>query len=166
MMSLLKNRLLIQLLFLSFTWVVVANGFCQDGGLDADGGDMDGGDMDGDIADNLGGVKIDTDGVFQSKLFVDLSGDLDRQRFNAAQSQLNKDVQTPSQLRKISLNRLEAAYRKSKQSGQPIPPEMTFLAGLTRLTHVFYYPETKDIVLAGPAEGFFRNAQDRIVGMK
>ena len=160
MMSSLKNRLLILMLLMSFTLVMAAGGFCQDGG------DLDGGMDDGDITDMLGGVKIDTDGVFQSRLFVDLSGDLDRQRFNAAQSRLNKDVQTPSQLRKISLNRLEAAYRKSKQSGKPIPPEMTFLAGLTRLTHVFYYPETRDIVIAGPAEGFFRNSQDRIVGMK
>ena len=129
-----------------------ATAYCQDGGDDEEPA--------------LGGVEIDTNGVFQSKLRYDLSGDLDRQRFAAAQSQLNKDVQKPSKLRKISLNRLEAEYKKLKASGQPIPPEMNFLAGITRLTHVFYYPETKDIVLAGPAEGFFRSSQERVVGMK
>ena len=133
----------------------------QDGG---DGGD--GGDDPVDDTGNLGGVEISPDGVFQSKLFYDLSGDLDRQRFEAAQRALNKDVQKPSKLRKISLNRLEAAYKALKETGKPIPPEMNFLAGITRLTHVFYYPETKDIVLAGPAEGFFRSSQDRIIGMK
>ena len=124
--------------------------------------------QDGDDGDDppLGGIEINTDGVFQSKLFYDLSGDLDRQRMQAAQSNLNKDVQKSSTLRKISLNRLEAAFKAHKTTGKPIPPEMNYLAGITRLTHVFYYPETKDIVLAGPAEGFFRTAQDRIVGMK
>ena len=130
---------------------------CQDGGDDDDPIDDTG---------NLGGVEISPDGVFKSQLQYDLSGDLDRQRFAAAQAKLNKDVQAPSKLRKISLNRLEAAYKAHKASGKPIPPEMDFLAGITRLTHVFYYPETKDIVLAGPAEGFFRSSQDRIIGMK
>ena len=35
---------------------------------------------------------------------------------------------------------------------------MQFLAGLTRVRYVFYYPETKDIVLAGPAEGWAADA--------
>lgn len=123
--------------------------------------------QDGDDDDDapVGGVEINTDGVFQSKLFYDLSGDLDRQRLQAAKAKLNKDVQKQSVLRKISLNRLEAAYKAHKSSGKPIPPEMNYLAGITRLTHVFFYPETKDIVIAGPAEGFFRTSQDRIVGI-
>ncbi len=153
--------------------------YAQDGGAGggAGGGGADGGDGTGDgtgdddedeeVEDQTpGGVEISTDGVFQSKLFYDLSGDLDRQRKQAAQAKLNKDVQKPSKLRKISINRLEAAYRDYKQQGKPIPQEMKYLAGMTRLTHVFYYPETKDIVLAGPAEGFFRSAQQRIVGMR
>lgn len=124
-----------------------------------DGGNGDGGDQ-------LGGVKIDTNGVFQSKLYVDRSGELDAQRLAAAQTKLNKDVQTPSKLRMVSVNRLEAAAANLHAAGQPLPPEMRYLAGITRLTHVFYLPETKDIVIAGPAEGFFRNSQDRVVGMR
>ncbi len=51
------------------------------------------------------------------------------------------------------------------EAGQPIPADMQFLAGLTRITHVFFYPETDDIVVAGPAEGYFITADNRVVGM-
>ena len=131
--------------------VVVPGAFCQDGG--------------GDDAPLPGGVEIDPSGLFKSNLSFDLSGNLDRQRMMAAKSKLNADIQKPSQLRKVSLNRLEAAHKKLKQSGQPIPPEMEYLAGITKLTNVFYFPETKDIVIAGPAEGFFQSSQERVVGM-
>ena len=42
---------------------------------------------------------------------------------------------------------------------------MKHLAGLTRIKYVFYYPETQDIVLAGPAEGWAESAAGRVVGM-
>ena len=41
---------------------------------------------------------------------------------------------------------------------------MLHLAGLTRIQYVFYYPETKDIVLAGPAEGWVETPDGRVVG--
>jgi hypothetical protein len=134
--------------------VLAAPAPCQDGG----GGGVD-------MMDAQAGVSIDPDGVFSSSLHYDLSGDLDRQRLLAAQSKLNKEVQKQSSLRKISLNRLEAACKKLAAAGKPIPVEMRYLAGLTRLTHVFYFPETKDIVVAGPAEGFFHSSQDRVIGV-
>ena len=37
--------------------------------------------------------------------------------------------------------------------GQPSDDDLKALAGLTSVQYVFYYPETKDIVIAGPAEG-------------
>ena len=43
---------------------------------------------------------------------------------------------------------------------------MQFLAGLTRVRYVFYYPETKDIVLAGPAEGWAADAAGRVCGIE
>ncbi len=42
---------------------------------------------------------------------------------------------------------------------------MAFLAGLTRVRYVFYYPETRDIVLAGPAEGWAPDAAGRVLGI-
>jgi hypothetical protein len=43
---------------------------------------------------------------------------------------------------------------------------MNNLAGLTRIQYVFYLPETKDIVIAGPAEGFVQNTVGRMVGIE
>lgn len=128
---------------------------------------QDGGDGDGDdAAGNTGGVEIDAKGVFKSKALIDSSGVLDRQRFQAAQAALNKDIKKQSKFRKVSLNRMEAEIAKLKKAGKPIPPEMTYMAGLTRISHVFYFPDTKDVVIAGPAEGFYLNGSNYVVGMK
>jgi hypothetical protein len=113
-----------------------------------------------------GGIEIDVNGILHSRTLLDQSGQLTRQRLNAAKSSLNKDLQKQSPLRKISLNRLEAEIKKLQAAGKPIPNDMRYMAGLNRVTHVFYFPETKDIVLAGPAEGFFIDGNNRVVGMK
>ncbi|MCH2181662.1 MAG: DUF1598 domain-containing protein [Mariniblastus sp.] len=113
-----------------------------------------------------GGIEIDVNGILHSRTVLDQSGKLTRQRLNAAKSSLNKDLQKQSPLRKISLNRLEAEIKKLQAAGKPIPDEMRYMAGLNRVTHVFYFPETKDIVLAGPAEGFFIDGNNRVVGIK
>ncbi len=42
---------------------------------------------------------------------------------------------------------------------------MKYLAGLLRIQYVFFYPETGDIVLAGPAEGFAEDPVGRIRGL-
>jgi hypothetical protein len=43
---------------------------------------------------------------------------------------------------------------------------MLALAGLTSVQYVFFYPETKDIVIAGPAEGFVADPTGRFVGIQ
>ncbi len=43
---------------------------------------------------------------------------------------------------------------------------MRALAGLTAVQYVFYYPDTRDIVIAGPAEGFFADPTERLIGMQ
>lgn len=146
---------------------ISATGFAQlDGGGSGGGGAGGGGAGGGSAGGGNGGIEIDANGVLRSRLQVERNGLLEKQSLNAAKSSLSKDLQSPSQLRKVSLKRLEAEISKLKENGEPIPAEMNFLAGLTRVTHVFYYPETKDIVLAGPAEGFYVNSQNRVVGMQ
>jgi hypothetical protein len=44
--------------------------------------------------------------------------------------------------------------------------EMKNLAGITKLQYVFFYPETNDIVLAGPAEPYIADASGRMIGAK
>ncbi len=97
--------------------------------------------------------------------FPDPGGQLTKKRIAEARANLNPDVAKSSPLRKVSINRLEAAVREQLAKNQPPTEEMQFLAGLTRLRYVFYYPETKDIVLAGPAEGWAPDPANRICGI-
>ena len=120
---------------------------------------------DDDIDDAPGGVRIDAEGFLTARAKVDPNGELTMRRLNEAKVSVNQELQKPSKLRKVSLIRLEKQVRELLDSGKPIPDDMQYLAGLTRITHVFYYPENKDIVVAGPAEGYFRAGNDHVVGM-
>lgn len=112
------------------------------------------------------GVEIDAEGVLRTRIYQDQTGELTKQRFMAAKQSLPSDVIETSDLRKISLNRLEAEIAKRLDAGAELTDVMRNLAGLTQITHVFYYPETKDIVIAGPAEGFFQDISGRMIGME
>lgn len=111
------------------------------------------------------GVVVDANGVLTKQVFADPTGQLWRQRLQAAQAALGADVARRSPLRKISLRRLEAAIDKQKSMDRQPTDEMKYLAGLTRVQYVFFYPETGDIVLAGPAEGWTPDLSGRIVGV-
>ena len=52
------------------------------------------------------------------------------------------------------------------QGQYPTTPAMRYLAGLTRVRYVFFYPETKDIVIAGPAEGWGEDLSGRMVALE
>jgi hypothetical protein len=111
------------------------------------------------------GVVVDADGVLRTRVFPDPTGMLTRQRLAAAQAALAPDMARPSKLRKVSLNRLEAVVAERLASGQGLTDDMRYLAGLTRIRNVFFYPDTGDIVIAGTAEGFMTNAAGRPVGI-
>ena len=110
------------------------------------------------------GVAVDAQGVLKFRRAFDPSGQLMRQRVQQAAAMLPPDLNRPSKLRKISLNRLEKAVADSIAKGGGIPEEMKNLAGLNEIKYVFYYPETKDIVIAGTAEGFVRDLNGVNVG--
>jgi len=111
------------------------------------------------------GVVVDADGVLRTRVFPDPTGMLTRQRLAAAQAALVPDMARPSKHRKVSLNRLEALVAERLASGQGLTDDMRYLAGLTRIRNVFFYPETQDIVIAGTAEGFMTNTAGRPVGI-
>jgi hypothetical protein len=83
----------------------------------------------------------------------------------AAKAALPADVAAWSDLRKVSLVRLEEAVRKELDAGREPDDAMRHLAGLQRLQYVFFYPESRDIVIAGPAEGWAPNAFGRPNGL-
>lgn len=135
----------------------------QDGGGGGGGGD-DGGDTIL-IGDPIAGIDVDAAGVLK---VVQKDPRLAVQRFQAAKAAQRggqNDVMQASKLRKISLNRLEKAIAEQVAAGGEPTEEMSALAGLTSVQYVFFYPETKDIVIAGPAEGFFADPADRLVGV-
>jgi len=108
----------------------------------------------------VAGVTININGLLERKS-VDLGGQLYRVQSQASKSDVSSAVATPSRLRKVSLNRLEAAIA----ARQNVPTEeMRYLAGLLRCRYVFLYPESNDIVIAGPAEGWRTDAVGRVVG--
>jgi len=111
------------------------------------------------------GVAVDADGVLTRMSVSDPTGELSRQRAMEAMAKLDRDVATPSAMRKVSLTRLEKAVAKRIADGQPIDDVMKHLAGLNRLQYVFCYPETGDIVLAGPAEAWGEAPSGRMLGI-
>ena len=111
------------------------------------------------------GVQVDAEGVLRVKRFADPTGELTRRRLAEAKAKI-ADKTAVSPLRKVSLNRLEAAVAALTEKNAPITEEMKNLAGITRLQYVFFYPETGDIVLAGPAEPYVADLSGRMIGAK
>lgn len=102
----------------------------------------------------VGGVYVDPRGMLRETSSLDKGQlrDLLRQASDAAQP--SRDAATKSPLRKVSLARLEQEARRRARADEPLSSDMAYLAGLTSLRYVFFYPETHDVVLAGPAEGW------------
>ena len=117
----------------------------------------DGGNAGGSAA----GVVVDARGVLRMKMSRDPGG-LIRQRIAAAKVSLDPKVAAFSKMRMISLTRLEEVVR---QREGVLTDEMRNLAGLLRVRYVFCYPETGDLVVAGPAEGWITDLAGRVVGV-
>lgn len=133
-----------------------------DGG--GDGGGGAGGGVGGGFVQPIAGIDVDAAGVLQIRQF---DPRLANQRLAAARAAAAKqDIMRPSELRKVSLRRLEKLIADANAAGQPIPDEARAMAGLTSVKYVFYYPESNDIVVAGPAEGFFADQTERLIGTK
>lgn len=114
---------------------------------------------------NTSGVAVDAEGVLRRTVVADPTGALSRQRAQEALSRLPRDVARTSKLRKISLNRLERELANRLAAGQGADDVMRNLAGLTRVKYVFCYPESGDIVIAGPAEAWGEAPSGRLQGV-
>ena len=111
------------------------------------------------------GVIVDADGVMRMRSYDDPGGQLSRERIAAARAALDQDILRKSPMRKVSINRLEAMLQDALANDRQPTEAMRNLAGMTRVKYVFYYPETKDIVIAGPAEGWIKDLSGRTVGL-
>jgi hypothetical protein len=91
------------------------------------------------------GVHVDARGVLRSRT-TDPDPRLAELWKNA------KSLQKDGKFLYVSLPRLFAEARRILEGGKPLPPDLRYFGGLTRLQYVFVFPESKDLVIAGPAE--------------
>lgn len=78
--------------------------------------------------------------------------------------ELHDDLSRGSPLRFVSLVRLERALAERLENGRPVPEAMRRLAGLTKLQYLVADPEERDVLIAGPAEGWLYDEDGRPVG--
>ena len=130
------------------------------GGGAGGGGGLGGGT--GGAGSGVAGIDIDAAGVLRvSQVDPSLAY---AQRQQTLHGKPRGSVRT-SPLRYVSLNRLEAFVSKQIDQGNPISDEVLSLAGLSRLEYVFYLADSKDIVIAGPADQWHLDANNRLVGL-
>ncbi len=110
----------------------------------------------------VGGVAIDADGVLRATTQADAAA-LAELRLTAI-DKAPADLQAWTDLRAVSLKQIEAKLAECAAEGKEIPEAVRYLAGLQRVQYVFVYPESNDIVLAGPAEGWDLDEHGNAVG--
>lgn len=113
----------------------------------------------GTISEYETGVRVDPTGLLTRLTRTEENSRLQELGLQTRKAELNADMAAASALRMVSLTRLEQAVAERIAQGQPVVESMRNLAGLYRIQHVFVYPETGEIVLAGPASGWEYSAQ-------
>lgn len=109
------------------------------------------------------GVRVDAGGLLAKGAFAPAGDELTSARKNALFSNGNTQVREFSKLRKVSLTRLEKQAQIRRAMGLPPDESMRNLAGLQKIQYILVYPESGDIVLAGPAGDWHKNAEGRSV---
>jgi hypothetical protein len=99
------------------------------------------------------GVWVDAAGTLQLAKAATRSPELAERRGTAPrmESRAGANPRRASKLRYVSLPRLEREIVRRQDAHQPLDLALLTLAGLQRVRYVFVYPETGDVVLAGPA---------------
>lgn len=116
----------------------------------------------GAISPFQGGVYVDAGGLLRK-----LPAEVDRSLVSVRRLSLHVgqtgNPRRASVLRKVSLPRLEREVQLLAALGREPDEAMRTLAGMTRVQYILVYPETGDIVLAGPAGDWRRDGEGRFV---
>ena len=112
----------------------------------------------------VGGISIDVSGAV---------GPPSRDGLKLRLAELKKEIKAapddmvmPVKMRVLSLRALAAACEDAmKNRFGRLPDEVRFMAGLQRIQYVFVDPETSDILIAGPAEGWRIDDRANVVGV-
>jgi hypothetical protein len=116
----------------------------------------------GSISGFQGGVRVDSLGLLR-RIPPRTDAALESLRKSAGKVLSTTNPHKPSVLRKISLNRLERELQLRQAAGLPPDDTMKVLAGLQRIKYVLIYPETGDLVIAGPAGDWKQDFEGRRV---
>jgi hypothetical protein len=117
----------------------------------------------GTIAPFPTGVWVDAQGVLRPLLKEAATGDLAALRAARAQRGSQDDVRRRSPMRMVSLVRLEKQIQLGLAAGRQPDEAMQMLAGLRRIRYVFVYPDSGDLVLAGPAGDWTFGPEGRVL---
>jgi hypothetical protein len=112
------------------------------------------------------GVLVDAGGMLRLKSKEDITSELAAKRGaapSAAAISGKKPARRASAMRYVSLPRLEREIARLQAAHERLDPAMLTLAGLRRVRNVFVYPESGDLVLAGPAGDWSVDPNGRIV---
>jgi hypothetical protein len=109
-----------------------------------------------------GGVYVDTAGLMK-RIEVREAAALSSIRQAARRDSGNQNARQSSRLRMVSLTRLERELQRRWALGQQPTEVMLRFAGLQKIQYVFVYPDSRDIVLAGPAGDWILDNEGRCV---
>lgn len=126
---------------------------------------QDNGGTVGFIKSHTGGVFVDAAGAVKPLVNAGELARLASLRRQAARASTTGGAHAPATLRKISLTRLERELQLRRALNQPLDEEMRTLAGLQRISHVFVYPDSGDVVVAGPAGDWYLGRENRLLSV-
>lgn len=126
----------------------------------------DTGEGEGSIRQFDSGVRVDPQGLLHHISKTELNGRLAALGIKARKADLNNNVSQNSQLRLVSLTRLEKEVQQLLEEGRSPVETMKMLAGLTKVEYIFVYPKAQEVVIAGPAEAWSYNDQGLAVGIE
>ena len=121
----------------------------------------------GVIKEFRSGVHVDTNGLLSRIDFSNAQGltQFRQQHMVGTFSADGQDIRKDTAIRKVSLNRLERALQMQRAQGKVPDASMLNLAGIYRIEYVLVYPETGDVVIAGPAGPWQQDAEGRNVNI-
>ena len=92
-------------------------------------------------AQAIGGVYIDPEGVLRQTAPLSQNARLELLRKEAAGDVSSQQVERPSELRCVSLQRLQQTAAELSRQGKVWPADVRYMAGLQSVKHVFFFPD-------------------------
>lgn len=118
----------------------------------------------GTISEFDQGVRVEPNGVLRTLSSEEHGERLKALGVRVREALLNEELAQVSDLRVVSLTRLEAGVAQRLSEGRKPTLSQKLLGGMTSIKHVFVYPEDGEIVIAGPAEPWKYNSDGVPVG--